>query len=106
MYYYSRKKKLLMMILGMLLLLGIIRFGMALSNNRMLLTMNFSNDFTEVMQGAQETPELDISDALRFNGCTVPYASVTNTFYISQDTSENSWGGTLVLVQIAASGLR
>lgn len=93
MYYYSRKKKLLRMILGMLLLLGIIRFGMALSNNRMLLTMNFCNDFTEVMQGAQETPELDISDALRFNGCTVPYASVTNTFYISQDTSENFGGG-------------
>lgn len=81
------------MILGMLILLGSIRFGMALSNNRMLLTMDFCNDFTEVMQGAQETPELDISDALCFNGCVVPYASATNTFYISQDTTRNSWGG-------------
>lgn len=95
MYYYSRKKKVILMILSMFILLGIIRFGRALSNNRMLLTMSFCNDFAEVMQGAQETPELDISDALRFNGCVVPYAYATNTFYISQDTSVNFWGGVL-----------
>lgn len=93
MYFYSKKKQLILVILGMFALLGIIRFGGGLNKNRMLLSMNFCNDYVEVVQGCIETEDLEIKDVLKFNGCTVPYAAATNTFYISQDTSTENWGG-------------
>lgn len=93
MYFWDNKRKLVLTVLGMLLLLGIVKIGFSFEGNRMLLSMNFCNDYEEIVQGKTEQTDMDIKNALKFNGCTVPYAIALNTFYISQDTSVGKWGG-------------
>lgn len=83
----------MVMILGMFLLLGIINIGASFQDNRMLLSMNFCNSYEEIIKGKTERQDMDIRDAVKFNGCRIPYAAALNTFYISQDTDNGSWGG-------------
>lgn len=77
----------------MLALLASVYIWGALTSNRMLLSMHFCDSYEEIMGSQEETPDLDIRGTLLFNGFTVPYAAALNTFYISQNTSVDNWGG-------------
>lgn len=92
MYFWSKRKKIIVAVLAMVILLLTIRTGTSFLDNRMMLSMNFCADYEEVIQG-EEKLDLDIRNALRFNGCNVPYVTETNTYYISQDTETDIWEG-------------
>lgn len=93
MYFWNRRKKMLLALLGMLSFLGIIKVCSAFLQNRLILSMDFCNNYDEIMQGSEMSEQLDIQDALNFNGCLVPYVYVNNTYYISQDYNTDSWNG-------------
>lgn len=82
----------ILVIFAMAVVLFAIRLGKAFSENRMMLSMNFCQNYEDVISG-EEKQDLDIRGALRFNGCDVPYVMESNTYYISQDMNTDMWEG-------------